>query len=112
MNVNQPFFGRGSPSGRGGNFKSLPPLRSSRRDPVSLAEGDATIAWNAITRWVDAGYFIGLSRTSDGGAVRILRKAGDAADTTYCADADELNDAFEALDASLGVEQPNLPLRP
>lgn len=96
-----------TPVGRGGNFRALPPLQKRVRDPLSLAAGDASIAWDAIVGWVDAGNFIGLSRTADGGAVRILRKSGEAADTTYCADADELNDAFEALGASVAPPQAN-----
>lgn len=82
---------------RGPAFRPLVDRRGSKGGLALKSAGDG--GWDAICAAVDGGIGILLATTSDGGALSLTVYVGDQRYRTYCANPDELADAWTALQA-------------
>jgi len=84
--------------GRGGSLQtSSNPFSSKTRPDARARIEDAPRASTAIDALLDNGCAIIIGKTQDGGAISITILAGEERHRTYCADQEELNDAFDAI---------------
>jgi len=84
--------------GRGGSLQtSINPFAGKARPDARARIEDAPRALAAVDALLDSGCAIIIGKTQDGGAVSITILAGQERHRTYCADQEELNDAFDAI---------------
>lgn len=82
---------------RGSSFRPLVDRRGSKGGLALKSAGDG--GWDALCAAIDGGIGVLLATTSDGGALSLTVYVGDQRYRTYCANADELADAWTALQA-------------
>jgi len=84
--------------GRGGSLQTTPnPFTRDRKHDGGGRISRSKSASAAIDAALDLGLALIIGRTSDGGAVSLTLLSGEERHRTYCANQDELDEAWEAI---------------
>lgn len=101
---------KGTPAPKPGQLSLLeePPAGGG----VKLTQVEQALLADALDLWIECGYAITLSRTSDGGAIGLSLMAGDWRKKYYAAHADELTELLERLASTAKIVLDGGPVPP